>query len=188
VNADFVGSLERCCQYHTQVHRSTWITPRLVRQLDRFRLDPERGVDVCVFELWEGDALAAAVFSFMCGRVFHDFTMCTLVRDNRSAGHLLTKAVGHLIGQAGYRCWYWGFKNEYISDYDGYGPHHLSREEFWDIWAPRPPPAGAYADPPGGAAALEQLVRAGAALVRPLERPAHAHAHAHPDPHPYPFL
>jgi hypothetical protein len=39
----------------------------------------------------------AVVAGFGVGRVWHDYSMCTLVKDRRSAGSLLTKAVGGWI-------------------------------------------------------------------------------------------
>eukprot|EP00933_Yihiella_yeosuensis_P071090 TRINITY_DN7928_c1_g1_i1.p1 TRINITY_DN7928_c1_g1~~TRINITY_DN7928_c1_g1_i1.p1 ORF type:complete len:385 (-),score=39.22 TRINITY_DN7928_c1_g1_i1:170-1324(-) len=162
MNTDFAGILERCRAYHVKEHKSTWITSNLIRLLDRFRQDADSGVDVCCFELWdkEKDELAAATFSFLRGKVFHDFTMCTLVRDHRSAGHVLTKALGHLAGMAGYTCWYWGFKTAYMEDYDSYGSHYLGRDDFQNLW-------DAKVDESTGLHKMQDLLDQGKALVQP---------------------
>ncbi|CAE8705355.1 unnamed protein product, partial [Polarella glacialis] len=160
--SDFAGALEKCRKYHVETNQSTWITPALITLLERFRTDPDAGVGVCCFELWEGHELAAATFSFLRGRVFHDFTMCTLLRDHRSAGHVLTKAVGHLIGVAGYTCWYWGFKNPYMAEYDSYGTYHLERPEFQALWD------ADTGDVSRAVPKLQELLSQGQALVQPM--------------------
>ena len=36
-------------------------------------------------------------FGFTIGGVYQDYTMCTLMRDKRSCGSILTKVVGYIL-------------------------------------------------------------------------------------------
>ena len=60
--------------------------------------------------LLDGHRLVAVVAGFGLGRVWHDYSMCTLLKDRRSVGALLTKAVGQLLKKCGYDVYYWGCK------------------------------------------------------------------------------
>lgn len=168
LNTDFAHTLSACQKYHVKEHKSTWITPGLISMLDRLRQDPEAGLEVCCFELWEGDNLVAATFSFLRGKVFHDFTMCTLLRDHRSIGNILSKAVGHLLGILGkHTCWYWGFKTAYMADYDSYGAHDLDRAEFQGLWD-----ADVQSSHSNGfVGELQELIQSGKALIQPRTLP-----------------
>ncbi|CAK9106178.1 unnamed protein product, partial [Durusdinium trenchii] len=137
VNADYQQTFKHCERVHVETHRSTWITPDLIRSLDQCRQD-NADLKVYSIELWEKSTgqLAAAIMALSIGDVFHDYTMATMIRDSRSAGAVLTKVVGQLLTEAGYTLWYWGYKNPYMAEYDGqYGGLLMNNEkDFWPRW------------------------------------------------------
>ena len=74
-------------------------------------------------------------FGFTIGGVYQDYTMCTLMRDKRSCGSILTKVVGYILQEIGISIWYWGYKCEYMEEYcKHYGAKEIDRIEFYDIW------------------------------------------------------
>lgn len=137
VNADYRQTFKHCEKIHLENHRSTWITPDLVSSLDRCRKE-DSDLKVYSIELWEKSSgkLAAAIMGLSMGDVFHDYTMATMMRDDRSPGAILTKVVGHLLTEAGYTLWYWGYKNPYMAEYDGqYGGLLMNNaKDFWPRW------------------------------------------------------
>ena len=64
--------------------------------------------------------LAAVTAGMSAGSNFHDYSMCTFVRDSRCLGHVLTKTVADLLQKCDFDLWYWGYKGEYMSQYDQY--------------------------------------------------------------------
>uniref|UniRef100_A0A7S0R907 Uncharacterized protein n=1 Tax=Pyramimonas obovata TaxID=1411642 RepID=A0A7S0R907_9CHLO len=148
----FEEGLRRLKSYHGAA--STWLTEDLLQLLVRMRNDRgECPVEQQLFELWDGDELVAVTAGFGVGCAFHDYSMGTFVRDQRSAGHVLTKTVGDLLRKAGYTIWYWGCKVGYMEMYDTYGGRMFPREEFRTRW--------------GGAAQLRPAV--------PLEEALYVH-------------
>jgi hypothetical protein len=111
INRDFKQSIELAREYHLDFHESTWMTDSLVATLVRMTADTACAVQGAAFELWDrpdpesAPRLCAVVLGFGCGSAWHDYTMATLVRDDRSSGALLTKAVGHLLHACGYKIW-----------------------------------------------------------------------------------
>jgi len=137
INHNYRETFERCGALHKERGSGTWITPQLVAALDSCRQQGGR-LKVYSIELWEkssGD-LAAAIMALSVGDIFHDYTMATVKRDKRSPGAILTKVVGHLLTECGYKLWYWGFKNPYMAEYDeNYGGLSMdSRRDFWPRW------------------------------------------------------
>ena len=110
VNADYGGSLQALITGHHEQGRGHWFTDELRATFESMAADPACPVKHCVFELWdEADgSLVAITAGFGVGRAFHDYSMCTLQRDDRSAGSLLSRAVAHLLKGCGYEIWYWG--------------------------------------------------------------------------------
>ena len=74
-------------------------------------------------------------YRFGVGGVFCDFTFCTLAKDSRSVGGILTRTVGDLLTKAWYQHWYWGFALPYMREYDVYGGREVPREEFAEMFA-----------------------------------------------------
>ena len=67
--------------------------------------------------------------------MYEDYSMCTPIRDHRSAGHILSKLVAYVLQQLGVKIWYWGYKMEYMEEYCcKYGAREIERSEFYDIW------------------------------------------------------
>eukprot|EP00927_Polykrikos_kofoidii_P054651 TRINITY_DN49039_c0_g1_i1.p1 TRINITY_DN49039_c0_g1~~TRINITY_DN49039_c0_g1_i1.p1 ORF type:complete len:417 (-),score=75.45 TRINITY_DN49039_c0_g1_i1:36-1286(-) len=137
VNSNFIQTFWDVERTHREDCRGTWITEELVSALDRCRRSDEE-LRVYSVELWEKKTgkLAAAIMSFSVGDIFHDYSTSTMIRDNRSAGALLTKVVGHLLVRCGYTLWYWGFKNSYMAEYDGQYGGGLwdNKADFWPRW------------------------------------------------------
>lgn len=137
VNAQYERTFNACEQTHTMNGRGTWITPDLVAALNRCR-EEEGELKVYSIELWEKSSgkLAAAIMALSLGDIFHDYTTATFIRDDRSAGAVLTKVVGHLLTECGFTLWYWGFKNPYMAEYDGhYGGLLMdNKTQFWPRW------------------------------------------------------
>ena len=72
---------------------------------------------------------------FAVGGAYHDYSMSTLIRDHRGAGHICSKSVGYLLQRAGIDIWYWGCKIGYFEHYDAYGGRDFERKEFWNRWS-----------------------------------------------------
>lgn len=137
VNAQYLKTFNQVERSHTENGKGTWITPELVSALDRCRKE-NGAIKVYSIELWDkaSDKLAAAIMALSVGDIFHDYTTCTFLRDDRSAGSVLTKVTGHLLAECGFTLWYWGFKNPYMAEYDArYGGIQLdNKEHFWPRW------------------------------------------------------
>mmetsp|Transcript_65352 Transcript_65352/g.142424 ORF Transcript_65352/g.142424 Transcript_65352/m.142424 type:complete len:372 (+) Transcript_65352:41-1156(+) len=165
VNSDFKATFARCAALHVERKQGVWITPALIDALERCRLEFGE-LRIYSIELWDKKTgeLAAAIMSLSLGDIFHDYTMATMLRDSRSPGAILTKVVGHLLVQCGFTLWYWGFKNEYMKEYDSsYGGSVFdSREDFWPRWKAAQSPDAARPDlasivPPGESLDLADL-------------------------------
>ena len=70
---------------------------------------------------------------FASGGVYEDYTMCTPLRDHRSAGSILSKLVASVLQQIGVHLWYWGYKMKYMEDYIKYGAREIDRSEFYEV-------------------------------------------------------
>lgn len=136
INKDFVRAFRNCRQSHISRDEGCWITESLVAGLDRCRQEAGQ-IRVYAVELWEKSSgkLAASIMSFSVGDIFHDYSMATFLRDDRSPGAILTKVLGYLLASSGYTLWYWGFKNPYMADFDAsYGGAEMSNADFWVRW------------------------------------------------------
>eukprot|EP00440_Ansanella_granifera_P016205 gb/GFBE01017606.1/.p1 GENE.gb/GFBE01017606.1/~~gb/GFBE01017606.1/.p1 ORF type:complete len:475 (+),score=88.74 gb/GFBE01017606.1/:1-1425(+) len=131
-NCNFQEHLRLCGQYHED-KGGTWINSELIAALVEIHRDGSNGVRVYCFELWDKATgeLAAASFGLRIGAFFHDFSMCCLVKDRRSAGSILTKAIGALLTDCGVRDWYWGCKMEYMAEYEAHGAQEVTRQEYY---------------------------------------------------------
>eukprot|EP00927_Polykrikos_kofoidii_P035198 TRINITY_DN29784_c0_g1_i1.p1 TRINITY_DN29784_c0_g1~~TRINITY_DN29784_c0_g1_i1.p1 ORF type:complete len:484 (+),score=50.04 TRINITY_DN29784_c0_g1_i1:86-1537(+) len=131
-NHDFACHLRRCMEYHHE-KGGTWINNKLIDLLVSIDRDPCNEVRMFCFELWEKatGALAAASFGFAIGGFFHDFSMCCLIQDRRSAGSILTKAIGSVLRDCGVTVWYWGCKIDYMREYEAHGAREISRLEYY---------------------------------------------------------
>ena len=148
VNADFGASLTALMRGHDS-RGGTWFTAELLAMFKRMlAAENDRGaagdqatgtISHRVFELWDttdeaAPELLAVTAGFGVGCCFHDYSMFTLVRDQRSAGSVLTKTVAHALKSCGYSLWYWGYKGDYMEAYDAYGGRDFPRFEFWQRW------------------------------------------------------
>lgn len=131
-NNDFKEHLRRCGQYHA-AKGGTWISDRLISLLHEIHMDTDNPIRVYAFELWDKQTgkLAAASFGLAIGAFFHDFSMCCLMKDRRSAGAILTKAIGALLTECGVLLWYWGCKVPYMTEYMKHGAEEISRLEYY---------------------------------------------------------
>lgn len=132
VNSDFKKHLLACAAYH-ETRGGTWITPKLVDQLWELHESASSQVRTWCFELWDraSGALTAASFGLSIGTFFHDFSMCTLVKDDRSCGAVLSKCIGELLARCGMAFWYWGVKCPYMGEYDAFGGREIPRCEYY---------------------------------------------------------
>ena len=112
----------------------TWMSEQLLDVIVGQRAQADASCRHHSFELFEGNELVAVTLGYSIGRCYHDYSMATFVRDKRSLGHLLTKAQGHLLKNAGYSIWYFGIKGEYMKEFDSYGGANLDRIEFHRKW------------------------------------------------------
>eukprot|EP00754_Rhynchopus_humris_P015837 Rhum_TRINITY_DN14479_c25_g1::Rhum_TRINITY_DN14479_c25_g1_i1::g.91997::m.91997 len=141
MDRSFRSSLRLAQQGHSE---GTWLTPALIDLLSRLHDQGEANpVRHHSFELWEvsEDGASAEVVAvslgYQIGSTWHDYTHAALKRDERGLGTILTKAVGHLLQQAGVAFWYWGLVGEgtsYMEDYAKYGGRNFPRKEFVPIW------------------------------------------------------
>lgn len=85
----------------------TWFTEELLQTFERMIADQNCDLKHCVFELWDANdgSLLAVTAGYGVGRAFHDYSMCTLRRDHRSAGAVLTRTVAHVLKSCGYTIW-----------------------------------------------------------------------------------
>ena len=118
---------------------SVWLEDDLCDFLeeDHRHCDPVTQIQHHTFELWEGNELLAVCVGYTAGAMWHDYTHAAIVRDDRRAGTILTKAVGHLLTQCGIKLWYWGIcgkTTSYMSDYNSYGGSEFPREQFVPLW------------------------------------------------------
>ena len=115
----------------------TWITNNFIEILDKLRQNEKDGdvLKFVTFELWEKETneIVAASFAYITGSIVCDYTFMTLKRDHRSCGSILTKVVGHILQSCKYDFWYWGFRLDYMTDYDKYGGKEINRKEFASI-------------------------------------------------------
>jgi len=101
-NLDLAAHLRRCGEYH-EARGGTWISESFIDLIVRIHKDPGNPITVYGFELWDKATgeLAAASFGLAIGAFFHDFSMCCLLKDRRSAGAVLSKAIGALLTDCG---------------------------------------------------------------------------------------
>jgi Leu/Phe-tRNA-protein transferase len=137
VNRNFEDTMKRALDYHT-AKGGTWMTESLIKAMSLMSaVGSSHGVRLCAVELWNADSneLLAGCLGFALGSVYHDFTMFTCVRCDASYGALVTKVLAAALHDCGYRLWYWGFRVEYMSAFEGrYGACNWSREQFYDLW------------------------------------------------------
>ncbi len=131
-NMDLSGHLRRCAEYH-EGKGGTWISEPFIELMVQIHRNPDNRVKVYAFELWDKATgkLAAASFGLAIGSFFHDFSMCCLLQDQRSAGTVLTKALGSLLRVCGVATWYWGCKISYMQEYEAHGAAEVSRAEYY---------------------------------------------------------
>jgi Leu/Phe-tRNA-protein transferase len=138
VNRNFEESLRAAMQYHEETHDGTWITEELIRALIQLRnLGSVHGVQLLAVELMDekSGAVLAGCLGFGLGEMYHDFTMYTLTRDQRSLGTFLTKVLGAALQESGYVLWYWGNRVPYMSMFESrYGACEMDRRDFYSLW------------------------------------------------------
>eukprot|EP01069_Polyplicarium_translucidae_P013073 Polyplicarium_translucidae@DN749_c0_g1_i1.p7 len=119
------------------------------------------------FELWDistgtEPVLAAAIFSYVVGRVACDYSMATFVRDKSSAGHVLTHVVGHALQSSNVAFWYWGFEVDYMRKYATLGARVVDTGAFYALW-------DEHAAAPHAANDVVRFLEQGCGLVRPAD-------------------
>lgn len=129
-NRDLAAHLKRCSDYHAD---RSWMSDRFNRLMVNIHEDQSNPIRVYAFELWDKctKQLAAASFGLAIGSFFHDFSMCCLLKDKRSAGAILSKAIGALLTECGVQVWYWGCKSPYMAEYEAHGAVEVPREDYY---------------------------------------------------------
>jgi hypothetical protein len=143
----FYVSVKRSCRaelqmaraYHLDMDNGSWLSDELIDLLDSIAVTEGNDSDMQLFcfSLVEKstERVAACTFGFASGGVFEDYTMCTLIKDDRSLGSVLNKLVGLMLQQAGISLWYWGYEVKYMKEYiSHYGAGLMERREFYDVW------------------------------------------------------
>lgn len=137
VNRNFEDTMQHALRYHT-AKGGTWMTDSLIKAMSLMScVGSAHGVRLCAVELWDAESqeLLAGCLGFALGAVYHDFTMFTTVRSQASYGSLITKVLASALHDCGYRLWYWGFRVEYMSAFEGrYGACNWPRDEFYELW------------------------------------------------------
>lgn len=145
--AGVMASLQRAYDYHVVRHESSWLDPTFIRLMgsccgsgstslsshSHFHGDTRL---VCV-ELVDEAAkeVVAGCCGMAMGRAYHDYTMFTLRQSKDSLGTFLTKLLGEALQACGYTIWYWGFRVDYMADYERhFGAVNMPRREFYDRW------------------------------------------------------
>lgn len=135
IKTNILENLEEARRYHS-TRGGTWLTPTLAAQLNHLSMKKRQRVQFycfCLVELATGNT-AACSFGFASGAVFQDYTMYTTCRDKRSCGSILNKVVGHVLQQAGFKLWYWGYELDYMQEYVvGYEAVNVPREAFYRV-------------------------------------------------------
>ncbi|CUG90271.1 leucyl/phenylalanyl-tRNA protein transferase, putative [Bodo saltans] len=138
VNRNFEDTMNRALAYHT-AKGGTWMTDSLIKAMSLMSaIGSAHGVRLCAVELWDvsTNELLAGCLGFALGSVYHDFTMFTCVRSDASYGSLITKVLAAALHDCGYRLWYWGFRVDYMSAFEGrYGACEWPRDQFYELWA-----------------------------------------------------
>lgn len=163
VNRDFGDTMRIAKKYHQERMETkhgdhechTWISEDLIKAMELIVAAPRmrETVLLCAIELWEdkpeqtssetetggiprvSSTLLAGCLGFAVGSVYHDFTMFTLRHDEHSYGSFLTKLIGAALQDCGYRMWYWGFRVEYMAEYEKRcGAVQMPRRTFYDLW------------------------------------------------------
>mmetsp|Transcript_37257 Transcript_37257/g.107610 ORF Transcript_37257/g.107610 Transcript_37257/m.107610 type:complete len:301 (+) Transcript_37257:1-903(+) len=131
-NSSLRAHLQLCNDYH-EARSGSWMSAQFIDAIMKIHEDSGNGIKVYGFELWEKSTgrLAAASFGLAIGTFFHDFSMCSLIKDRRSAGAILSKAIGALLTECGIQDWYWGCKSKYMADYEAHGAREISRGEYY---------------------------------------------------------
>lgn len=135
------ASLWRAALYHSDRGRGIWLHPEYIEALARTAEPPfagdEANARLCCIELvdrYSGEVVAGCC-GMTVGALYHDFSMYTLRRTKDRLGTFLTKLIGEALQQCGYHLWYWGFKIEYMADFQSrYGGTDMSREDFYQRW------------------------------------------------------
>merc|ERR1712113_542864 len=144
INYKFKYHFKMCQKYHTEKdeekaqNHGTWITDDLIDLLCEIHKGNENNfnfLQFLCFELWEKETneIVAASFGYLTGSVLNDYTFMTLKRDHRSCGSILTKVIGDILSKCLYDLWNWGFRLDYMAEYDKYGGTQMNRTEFAKI-------------------------------------------------------
>lgn len=141
ISHDLKEALTMTMDYHNKVHESTWLTDRFIDQLHNLSMklstNSTSSLQLYCFKLIEKSTgkIAAMTFGFASGGFYEDYTMCTLIRDERSCGSILSKLVGCILQQIGIVIWYWGYEVNYMTDFvNHYGGGNIDRSEFYRVF------------------------------------------------------
>jgi hypothetical protein len=142
LDRDVCDTMRRAAAYHVAQNEATWLTSGFIDRMGEYMKETAGSADadtprLHAFELVhrETGEVLAATLGFSCGRIFHDFTMCTLSRSAMSYGTAVTKLVGEALSRCGFQLWYWGNLLGYMQGYVGkLGGVDLPRPEFYALW------------------------------------------------------
>lgn len=127
--------LQQASTYHQVRGAGLWLTDEIIQLLHD--LSSSGRVELYSFSLIEKATghTAAISFSALSGTVVQDFTMCTLMKDKRSCGSILNRAVGYILQQSGVTLWYWGYQVPYMNEYCAHYQGGLfPRDVFYRVW------------------------------------------------------
>ncbi|KAG5472476.1 hypothetical protein LSCM1_03875 [Leishmania martiniquensis] len=152
--AGVTASLQRASSYHRQRTGSTWLSDAFIYLMgqcsgtstslstdtaasEAAQNDKPHNVRLLCIELVEkatGEVLAGCC-GISVGRAYHDYTMYTLRQSKDSVGTFLTKLIGEALQRCGYTLWYWGFRVEYMQQYERHlGAVDMPRDFFYRRW------------------------------------------------------
>ncbi|ORC90814.1 uncharacterized protein TM35_000072380 [Trypanosoma theileri] len=137
VNRNIGDSLRLAQEYHSGPPNSTWLDDDYVALLADMAKSPKFGVRIMCVELLEKSTskVMAGCLGYALGSVYHDFTMFTLERSAEGFGTILTKLLGESLQRCGYDLWYWGFRIDYMKQFEGkYGGKIIPKPEFLQRW------------------------------------------------------
>ena len=125
-----------CGDWHTRNGKthSTWIDERFLQAISAISENGSE-IDFHAFTLTETktNRIAAVSIGYMYAHAFMDFTACTLLRDQRSAGKQLLVHQSDFLVSRGVALWYLGFKLPYMDSLSSAGAE-LSRSDFQSLW------------------------------------------------------
>lgn len=135
-DTELLSLIQACAEWHTRngTSKSTWIDPAFIHNVQcMLETCPEINFQAFTVTDTTSGKIAAISIGYKYRDAFMDFTACTLVRDNRSAGKQILIRQCEYLQARGVKLWYLGFKLPYMDSLSR-DAREFSRAEFQSVW------------------------------------------------------